>query len=136
MAKNTEIKPGRDSALVTGKSAANNPNLDRVLQAIADGYKPNRLGKSARQLRIDHTAMIPLEKPIFAVRTHENGSKEIRQLFRAGWYLSPEENYIAEQILNDPENRKLNDEIYAKMEEAGLTVEKEAAELTDAKVVA
>jgi hypothetical protein len=136
MATNKEVKQGKDSALITGKSAANNPNLDRVIQAITDGYKPNRLGKSARQLRIDHTAMIPLDKPVFAVRTHPNGNKEVRQLYRAGWYLSPEENYIVQQILSDPENQKLNDEIHAKMEEAGLPVEKEAAELTDAKVVA
>ena len=125
-----------DSALITGKSAANNPNLDRVLKAVTDGYKPNRLGKSLRQLRIDHTAMIPLEKPVFAVRTDAQGNKTIRQLFYAGWYLSPEENYIAQQILEDPENKKVNEQIWAQMEDAGLTVEKEAAEQTDAKVVA
>ena len=136
MAVTNKPNDRKDSALITGKSAANNPNLDRVLKALEEGYSPNRFGKSTRQLRIDHTAMIPLDRPVFGVRTDGQGNKTVRLLFRAGWYLSPEENFVAKQLLEDEETREVNEQIWAKMEKEGYTVEKEAAEQVDAKVVA
>lgn len=131
----TKKDEGKNTALVTGRSAAGNPNLDRVVDAIMEGYKPNRAGKSVRQLRIDHTAMKPLEKPIYGIRKMEGADDEIRLLWRAGWYLSAEENYVVEQILADPEQLKVNEQIWAAMEQQGIPVEKEAAEVSDAKVV-
>lgn len=125
----------RDTALVTGRAAAGNPNLDRVVDAVMAGYKPNRAGKSVRQLRIDHTAMKPLEKPIYGIREVEGGDDEIRLLYRAGWYLSAEENYIVENMMKNDKVREVNERIWAAMEAQDIQVEKEAAEVGDAKVV-
>lgn len=136
-----ENKDKTTSALVTGKHVANNPNLQKVLQNVVDGYKPHRIGKSNRQIRIDHTAMIENDKPIYGYKTVHNESTNTdeqipRLLYRAGWYLSPEENAIKEGILADEANKKLNETIWKQMEQAGMTVEKSPAEVGDAKVVA
>lgn len=128
-------KVDKDSALVTGRSVSNNANLDNVVASIAAGYKPNRQGKSTRQIRIDHTAMIENTKDVWAYRSVDGGAKVPRLVFRAGWYISPEEAYIREQILADTDNKKLNDHIQKEMEAAGLVTEKRPAEIEDAKVV-
>src|SRR5688572_4404741 len=101
--KKTEI----DSALVTETGAANNPNLNRVKEAILKGYKPNRIGKSNTilNLRQHRTAMFENEQDVWAWKTDETtGAKTPRLLFRAGWWLSAEEQGIVNALLEDADN--------------------------------
>lgn len=126
------------SAVVAGSTAANNKHLNTVIEAVRAGYTPHRIGKSNRQLRIDHTAMIPNRRPVYGLKKIQQGEDVVvvpQLLFRAGWYLSAEEAALRDSMLKDPDVAKYNDKVYAAMEEAGMVVEKDPQELPDAKVI-
>lgn len=69
---------------------------------------------SPRSTQEDRTAMIFNESTVFARR--KDGV--VREVFRGGWYLSPEENAVKEQLLEA--NAELNKTILAQMEEEGV----------------
>lgn len=131
MPKKEKDKSG--SALVTEVGAQGNPNLEKMKTALSNGYKANRLSRANHNLNIrEHrTAMIENKKPIFAFKS--NG--QVKQLFRAGWYVSVEENAMIEEILANEKTRKLNEEIWAHMEANGQDVEKAVGSASDVRVV-
>jgi hypothetical protein len=135
MAKSTKDS----SAVITGKGAANNPHLQNVLDSISAGYKPNRIGKSNRQIRIDHTAMFENDKDVYGIRSVEQNGETLsvpQLLFRKGWYLSAEEKHMRDALLTEGSpTLEINEQIWAQMEDAGLEVTKKPAEVSDAKVV-
>lgn len=115
------------SAVVAEPHAQNNASLGKVIDALKAGYRTNRMSKanSTIDLRRNRVAMIPNDKPIYAHK--KDGAGNIigtKLLYRAGWYLSVEDNAFKETLLADPENRELNETIWAAMEEQGVEVEK------------
>jgi hypothetical protein len=135
-----EKKNDEKSAVVSGKGALNNPHLSSVVDQITKGFKPNRIGRSNRQIRIDNTAMIENTVPVWGFKqvTDDKGEvvREVPQLlFRAGWYLSPTENFVKEELMKDPRTKELNDAIKAKMEEQGVQYEKQPAQQEGEKVI-
>lgn len=126
-------KDRKDSALVTEVGAQGNPHLEKMKQALLAGHKAHRLSKANHNLNLrEHrTAMIENKKPIYA--TDKNGN--VKQLFRAGWYISVEEQAMVDEILANPTTKKLNEDIWAHMEAGGLEVEKAAGSVSDVRVV-
>lgn len=132
-----KAKNKSESALITEANAQNNPHLGKILNALQEGYKPNRVGKSMHQIRIDHTAAIPNPTDVWAWRKDPITGKNVepRLLYRAGWYLSLEDKYVIDQLMEDDDNRRLNKEIQAHREANGLAIEKPSASQKEVKVV-
>lgn len=115
-------KKNIDSALVTESDAQDNPHLQKVINALKEGYNAHRVGKSNSVLNLKkhRVAMVPNERSVW-VFGKDNG---VREMFRAGWYLSIEENAIKEELLKDPKIKELNETIWGQMEAAGMSVDK------------
>jgi hypothetical protein len=132
-------KKKEETAVVTGSGAANNPHLQSVLSSIEAGYKPNRIGKSNRQIRIDHTAMFPNDRDVYGMKTVVQNGAEVQVpvlLFRKGWYLSVEEKHMRDTLLEKgTDTLKMNKQVWQAMEDAGMEVVKKPAEISDSKVV-
>lgn len=123
-------------ALITERGVRGNANLDKIASDLVANYKPKRHHGSMREFRVDHTAMIPNDKPIYVFQSDEKGERFPQMLFAAGWYLSLEENHVKEEALKDPEVLELNEKIWAAMEAKGMPVEKQAGVAGEVKVVA
>jgi hypothetical protein len=129
-----------ETALVAEKKASNNDSLDQVVKDLVKSYRPNRPNTSMRDMRIEHTAMIPNDKDIYAYKKVDpddefDERKEHFLLFRAGWYLSLEENHLKEKILADPVTAKLNEAIWAAMKNAGMNPVKKSGAPSEVKVI-
>jgi hypothetical protein len=129
--RNIDMEPNVETALVAEKKASNNDSLDTVVSDLIRTYVPNRPNASMRDMRIEHTAMIPNDKDIYAY----DSEGQYFVLFRAGWYLSLEENHIKEKILADPEAAKLNEAIWASMKNAGINPVKKSGAPSEVKVI-
>lgn len=123
-----------ESAVIAEENAQNNPHFKKIVENLQQGYKPHRMGKANSAIRINNTAMIHNPKPIWGYSNRE-GDIAPRLLFRAGWYLSIEEDAMVKALLNDPKTKELNEQMWASMEKAGMTVEKTPPSQKDVKVV-
>lgn len=126
------------SALVTEQGAVNNPHLNKVIQNLRDGYKPNAASKANHNLSlaVHRTAMIENPRDIYAWKKDADGNAVKPQvLFRKGWYLSVEEAAMRDAILADEDNQKLNETIWKQMEDSGMEVEKAAGSAKEVRVV-
>lgn len=124
------------SAVITEKNASNNPHLDRVVNAVTDGYRATRRVGQTLSLRKHRTAMIPNEKPIWVLVKGADGKVVgSKLLFGAGWYLSAEEQVMKEELMKDEESRSFNERMWSAMEAQGIDPEKVPGSPHEVRVV-
>lgn len=128
-----------ESALIVEPGASGNPHLKKMIQMLQKGFSLHRGNKQnhSLDLREHNIALIPNPRPIYAWVKDKKTGERIRpqELFRAGWYVSVAEKALIDEILADPHNKDLNEQIWKTIEDAGLPLDKESGSMKDVKVI-
>lgn len=120
-----------EKALVTERGVSGNDNVAEVVTDIVRAYRPQNPVNDIETFRINHTAMVPNDRNVYA---YDSEGKPFI-LFRAGWYLSAEENFIKEKLLSEEDTAQMNEAILSAMERNGKVVKKKPAAPRDVRVV-
>lgn len=114
-----------ESAIISEAHAANNPNLDRIVQAMSYNFKA---GSGSNNL--ERTAVLPNQRDVYEVR---DGKAVLISM--AGWAVSIEEKAEIDRVLNDPVQRENNEKIWASQDELGIKSRKATVGYKEVKVL-